>query len=115
MQVTDKKYVLAYFVFDAIQKVLKYFTPFAVGGFMLFKRGVFESLGGFNENDKFAEDYHLSTKIRPSKFYIDPDYCYTSSRRLQTKGVWYMVRLMTRCFIHRNNPEFYTVDHGYWS
>ena len=64
--------------FDVIQYLTKFSTPFAVGGFMLFNLEVFNSLGGFNPDDKFAEDYHLSSKIKPNKFYVEDKIVYTT-------------------------------------
>lgn len=47
-----------YELFYFLQKLISFNTPFAVGGFMIFNTDKFNDLGGFNTNDKFAEDYH---------------------------------------------------------
>lgn len=112
---TDYPYRWVFRVFDIVQWYTSMTKPFAVGGFMLFKLDVFNKLGGFNEEDKIAEDYHLSSKVLPSKFKVQNNYVYTSSRRFDKKGVWYMIRLMISCWINRGNPEFYKKDYNYWS
>lgn len=107
-------YKLPYLIFDFVQFFLSSRTPFAVGGFMLFNKKEFIRLGGFNEEDKFAEDYHLSMKVDSNRFKIFKQTAITSDRRFRNKSVWYMVRLMTRCWLNRNNDEFYKKDYNYW-
>ena len=98
------------------QKYLtKFSTPFAVGGFMLFNLETFNSLGGFNPDDKFGEDYHLSSKIKPNKFYVADKIVYTTSRRFKNKGLFYMVKMMIKSWFNRNNDEFFTKEHNYWT
>lgn len=103
-----------YQIFWVIQKIISKWTPFAVGGFMLFKTEEFIKLGMFNEEDKFAEDFHLSMKVNPKKFYLFNYPVITSDRRLKNKGVFYMVSVMIRCWLNRNNDDFYTKDYNYW-
>jgi len=108
------KYNILYNLFYYIQKLISRKTPFAPGGFMLFKKDTFDKLNGFNIKDVFAEDYHLSMKIDPKKFKIHQYPAYTLDRRLKNKGVLYMVKLMLKCFINRNNDSFYTKEYNYW-
>ena len=81
---------------------------------MLFKKSEFDRLNGFNEDDKFAEDYHLSMKVDPKKFKIYNKTILTSNRRLKNKSIFYMIKVMTRCWINRNNDDFYKNDYDYW-
>jgi glycosyltransferase involved in cell wall biosynthesis len=111
----EGKYDWVYRVFDKIQWLSSKTTPFALGGFMLFKTETFNKLGKFNENDKIAEDYHLSSKIKPKKFKVANFYVYSPARRFENKGVWYMIKLMFSCWLNRNNDKFYTKDYNYWS
>jgi glycosyltransferase involved in cell wall biosynthesis len=115
MRTDDGHYNYVYKSFDIIQHLTKSTTPFAVGGFMLFNLEVFNSLGGFNPDDKFAEDYHLSSKITPNKFYVDNKIVYTTSRRFKNKGLFYMVKMMIKSWFNRNNDEFFTKEHNYWN
>ena len=107
-------YNWAFRLFSIIQKISSKFTPFAIGGFMLFKVETFKTAGGFDEKAKVAEDYLLSAKIKPNKFKIVNKVVYTTSRRFENKGVWYMVKLMFASWWNRNNPEWFKNDHKYW-
>jgi glycosyltransferase involved in cell wall biosynthesis len=111
---TDKPYRWVYRVFDIIQWLTSFNKPFALGGFMLFKMETFKKLGGFNEEDKIAEDYHLSSKIQPKKFKVINKYVYTPARRFKNKGVFFMFKLMLNCWFNRNNENFYKKSHNYW-
>jgi len=111
---TSGKYAYIYDLFYPIQELISRFTPFAIGGFMLFNTEEFRRLGGFNNEDKFAEDYHLSMKVDPDRFHIFSERVYTSDRRFRNKSVWYMVRLMVLCWFNRKNDEFYKKDYNYW-
>lgn len=111
---TDKKYNFVYRVFEILQWYSSKTKPFALGGFMLFKTKTFNTLGGFNEEDKIAEDYHLSSKIKPNRFKITNYFVYTPSRRFNKKGVWYMIKLAWKSWINRNNDEFFKQDFNYW-
>jgi len=110
----DRKYDWVFQVFNIIQQISSLFTPFAIGGFMLFKTDTFRALGGFNEQAKVAEDYLLSSKVKPSKFKIIGKVAYTSSRRFEKKGIWYMLKLMLGSWWNKNNPEWFKNDHNYW-
>jgi glycosyltransferase involved in cell wall biosynthesis len=107
-------YKIVYLIFDFIQLFTSFSTPFAVGGFMLFRTDKFKQLGGFDPEDKFAEDYHLSSKIHPKQFHILNKKVVTTSRRFRNKGVFYMIKMMTKCWLNRNDDSFYKKDYGYW-
>ena len=110
----DGKYDWIFQIFNVVQSIISKLTPFAVGGFMLFKTETFKSLGGFDEDVKIAEDYLLSKQIKPNKFKIVNKVAYTTSRRFENKGVWYMIKIMLSSWWNRNNPEWFKNDHGYW-
>ena len=110
----ERKYRWIYRLFDIIQRYTSKTEPFAVGGFMLFKTDVFKKLGGFATDDKIAEDYHLSSKIKPSKFKIINRYAHTPGRRFKNKGVWYMIKLAWKSWRNRNNDEWFRQDYKYW-
>jgi len=111
----DGKFNSIYCLFDIVQGIYKYFTPFAVGGFMLFDRFHFNLLKGFDNEDKFAEDYHLSSKVSPEKFFIENEIVYTTSRRFENKGTLYMVKMLLKSWWNRNDKEFFKSDHNYWN
>lgn len=89
-------------------------SPCAIGGYMLFDLEKFNKLGGFNDEDKFAEDFHLSMKVKPSRFLVSPHKIYTTDRRFKKKGLWYMLKLSFLSYINKNNPDFFKNDHNYW-
>lgn len=111
----DGKFNIIYSLFDIVQSVYKYFTPFAVGGFMIFDRFYFNLLNGFDKDDKFAEDYHLSSKVSPKAFYIENEIVYTTSRRFKNKGTFYMVRMLIKSWLNKDNEDFFKTDHNYWN
>jgi len=110
----DGKFDWIYKIFNVVQWFSSKTTPFALGGFMLFKTDTFNELKGFNNEDKIAEDYHLSSKISPSKFRVENLFVYTPSRRFEKKGLWYMMKLMVMCWWNRNNDDFFKQDFNYW-
>ena len=89
-------------------------APCAIGGFMLFDKAKFDKIGGFNNEDKFAEDFHISTKISPLFFYVIDKKTYTTDRRFKKKGLYYMMKMAALSMINKNNPEFFKNDHNYW-
>ena len=111
----DGKFNHIYSMFDMVQSIYKHFTPFALGGFMMFNRLQFIALGGFDNEDKFAEDYHLSSKVSPKKFFIKNEIVYTTSRRFENKGAFYMVKMLLKSWLNRNNEDFFKSDHNYWN
>lgn len=110
----DGKFDWIYKIFNVVQWFSSKTTPFSLGGFMLFKTETFKKLKGFNNEDKIAEDYHLSSKILPKKFKVANHSVYTPSRRFEKKGLWYMIKLMIMCWWNRNNDEFFKKDFNYW-
>ena len=111
---TTGEYNAIFRMFDTIQKIFKPITPFCLGGFMMVKMSVYNSIGGFDENARVAEDYLFSKQVRPSKFYIMNTTVFTTPRRFESKGVWYMLKLMVSSFFNRNNKTHFENDKGYW-
>ena len=61
-----------------------------------------------------TKDFHLSSKIKSKKFKIINKTVYTPSRRLKNKGLFYMGKLMFKCWLNRNNDDFFKKDYNYW-
>ena len=114
IRTTNGKYNYVFKTFDFIQKMSKFISPFCLGGFMLFKTNTFNELGGFDEETKVAEDYLLSKQIKPNRFKIINTTVFTPPRRFENKGVLYMMRLLVRSFLNRNNKQFFKDDNTYW-
>ena len=108
------KYSFVFPVFEWFRDLFSFHTPCAIGGFMLFDTEVFNNLGGFVDEDLFAEDFHLSSKVSPDKFYVVNKKVYTTDRRFRKKGLWYMLKMAVLSTINKNNPEFFKNDHNYW-
>jgi glycosyltransferase involved in cell wall biosynthesis len=115
---TDPEWNWCYRIFDFTQwfshKILK--QPFAIGGFQLFEYKTYVDIGGYDSSQLFAEDYCISLKIKPERFLVHKSKkaVWTSPRRFQKKGIWYMVKVMYLAYINRNNPNFFKQSHGYW-
>jgi len=82
----DPRAKLGFIIFNTINHALKYFSPFAVGAFMLTRRDRFEEFGGFPENFSTSEDYFLSRKYSPRKFKIVGHHFGQDSRRFKKMG-----------------------------
>ncbi len=90
-------------------------TPFAIGGFQLWNTKAYWETGGYVSSQKFAEDYWISSKCKIGKFLIlRINGIWTSARRFKNKGIRYMIWLMIKSYINRNNPKFFDEDHNYW-
>ena len=108
------KYNYVYKTFDVIQSISKWITPFCLGGFMLVRSETFRGLGGFDEEIKVAEDYHLSKQIKSTKFKRLNHVIFTPPRRFEAKGVGYMIKLMIGSFFNHRNKKWFTEDKNYW-
>ena len=81
---------------------------------MFIRSETFIEIGGFDEEIKVAEDYHLSKKIKRNKFGRTNNVVFTSPRRFENKGVFYMLSLMLGSFFNRKNKLWFTEDKNYW-
>jgi glycosyltransferase involved in cell wall biosynthesis len=108
-------YSFVFPIFEFFRDLTSSKAPGAVGGFMLFDLAEFNRLGGFINEDKFAEDFHLSMKISPFRFHVSPHKIYTTDRRFKKKGLFYMLRMSLLSYINKDNPDFFKNDHKYWN
>jgi glycosyltransferase involved in cell wall biosynthesis len=88
--------------------------PFAIGGFTMVNRQVFNSLGGYDEKAKQSEDWLLSKKISPKKFKLIPELVTQDNRRFKRYGYFSMVKLLYNNWKNRNNTQYFYEDQGYW-
>jgi glycosyltransferase involved in cell wall biosynthesis len=107
-------YSFVFPIFEFFRDLTIKTAPCAIGGFMMFKMSEFKLLGGFNNEDKFAEDFHLSMKVNPLKFGVSDEKIYTTDRRFRKKGLWYMIKMAYLSNKNKHNPDFFTDDHNYW-
>ena len=103
----DPRAMLGFTIFNTINHTLKYFSPFAVGAFMLTRRDKFEEFGGFPEKFSTSEDYFLSRMYSPKKFRIIKHHFGQDSRRFKKMGYFGMTRYLMKNFINRNNKAYW--------
>jgi len=102
-------------LFDIQQRMSNWLgTPFAIGGFQLWKTEAYWKTGGYDETHLFAEDYWVSQKAENMVIHKTKG-VWTSARRFKNKGFFYMFLLSIKCYINRNNTEFFKHHHQYWT
>jgi glycosyltransferase involved in cell wall biosynthesis len=108
---------IGFAAFNLINNVLKYFSPFAVGAFMLTRRDRFEEYGGFPEKFATSEDFFLSRMYSPKKFKILNHHFGQDSRRFKKMGYFGMAKYLIKNFVNRNNRSYWdTIDNSkYWN
>lgn len=113
----DPRAKIGFIIFNTINQALKYFSPFAVGAFMLTRKNKFEEFGGFPENFSTSEDYFLSRMYNPKKFRILRHHFGQDSRRFKKMGYFGMGKYLVKNFINRNNKTYWdNLDSSkYWS
>jgi len=113
----DPRAMLGFTLFNTINNTLKYFSPFAVGAFMLTRKDKFIEYGGFPEQFSTSEDYFLSRKYSPKKFRIIKHYFGQDSRRFKKMGYLGMGKYLIKNFVNRNNKKYWDKLDGskYWS
>ena len=113
----DLRAMIGFTAFNLINHALKYFSPFAVGAFMLTRRDKFEEFGGFPEKFATSEDYFLSRKYSTKKFKIVKHHFGQDSRRFKKMGYFGMGKYLIKNFINRNNKSYWdNLDSSrYWN
>jgi glycosyltransferase involved in cell wall biosynthesis len=113
----DIRAIIGFTIFNIINHVLKYFSPFAIGAFMLTRKDRFEELGGFPEKTVTSEDYFLSRMYDPKKFKIVNHHFGQDSRRFKKMGYFGMATYLIKNFINRNNKKYWdSLDSSkYWN
>ena len=103
----DMRAIIGFTLFNTINHTLKFFSPFAVGAFMLTRRDRFEEYGGFPEQFATSEDYFLSRKYSPQKFKIVRHHFGQDSRRFKKMGYMGMAKYLVKNFVNRNNKKYW--------
>ena len=113
----DPRAKLGFALFNVVNHALKFFSPFAVGAFMLTRRDRFEEYGGFPEKFATSEDYFLSRMYSPKKFKIVNHYFGQDSRRFKKMGYFGMGKYLIKNFVNRNNKQYWdSLDSSrYWT
>lgn len=111
---TEKGFNWIFRLFDIQQRMSNWVgTPFAVGGFQLWKTEAYWKTSGYDETHLFAEDYWVSQKAKSMKIHKTKG-VWTSARRFKNKGFFYMFILSIKCYINRNNTDFFKNHQNYW-
>ena len=111
---TERGFNWIFRLFDIQQRISNWLgTPFAIGGFQLWKTEAYWKTGGYDETHLFAEDYWVSQKAEKMIIHKTKG-VWTSARRFKNKGFFYMFLLTIKCYINRNNAEFFKQHHNYW-
>jgi glycosyltransferase involved in cell wall biosynthesis len=113
----DPRAKIGFTTFNLINHALKFFSPFAVGAFMLTRRDRFEEYGGFPEQFATSEDFFLSRKYSPKKFRIIKHHFGQDSRRFKKMGYLGMAKYLVKNFVNRNNKAYWdSLDSSrYWN
>ena len=113
----DMRAIVGFTLFNTINHTLKFFSPFAVGAFMLTRKDRFDEFGGFPEQFATSEDYFLSRKYSPRKFKIVRHHFGQDSRRFKKMGYLGMGKYLIKNFINRNNKKYWdSLDSSkYWN
>ena len=113
----DIRAKIGFTTFNLINHTLKFFSPFAVGAFMLTRRDRFEEFGGFPEKFPTSEDYFLSRQYSPRKFKIVRHHFGQDSRRFKKMGYMGMAKYLVKNFWNRNNKPYWdNLDSSkYWN
>ena len=111
---TERGFNWIFGLFDIQQRLSNWLgTPFAIGGFQFWKTEAYWKTGGYDETHMFAEDYWVSQRAESMKIHNTKG-VWTSARRFKNKGFFYMFLLSIKCYINRNNTEFFKHHHNYW-
>lgn len=113
----DLRAIIGFKIFNAINRIMSKWVPFAVGAYMLTKRSIFEQLGGFPAKYQTSEDFFLSKMYHPKKFKLVNHYFGQDSRRFQKMGYFGMAWYLIKNFWNRNNEKYWeSIDYSkYWN
>jgi len=96
-----------YLLNNTFQLISKLDKPYSTGMYFMVRKEKFDELGGFNENDQYAEDYNLSRKINRNKFGIINSYIYSDDRRFKKLGYAGVIKLFLKTLKNKNNETYY--------
>lgn len=113
----DIRAQIGFMMFNAVNNIMKYKVPFAIGAFMLTRKAKFDELGGFPEKFGTSEDFFLSKKYDVNKFKLVKHYFGQDNRRFQKMGYFGMAKYLIKNFWYRNNEDYWkNLDYSkYWS
>ena len=112
----DKRAQIAFMIFNAINGIMKHWSPFAIGAFMLTRTDKFWQYGGFAEKYMTSEDFFLSQEYDVKKFKLMNHYFGQDNRRFQRMGYFGMAWYLIKNYCNRNNDKHWNnIDYSkYW-
>lgn len=112
----SKRAQIGFMLFNMINNIMKYWSPFAIGAFMLTRTDKFWEHGGFAEKYGTSEDFFLSQKYDVKKFKLMNHYFGQDSRRFEKMGYFGMAWYLIKNFWNRNNEKYWkNIDYSkYW-
>ena len=112
----DIRAKVGFAIFNIINNLMKHWSPFAVGAFMLTRTDKFWEYGGFGEKYATSEDFFLSKKYDVKKFRLMNHFFGQDSRRFKKMGYFGMSWYLIKNFWNRNNEQYWNnIDYSkYW-
>jgi glycosyltransferase involved in cell wall biosynthesis len=103
-----------YLLNNTFQFISKLDKPYSTGIFFMIRRNKFLELGGFNEQDQYAEDYNLSRKVNKKRFGIVNSFVYSDDRRFKKMGYTGVIKLFLKTLKNKNNENYYKQKINYF-
>lgn len=103
-----------YLLNNTFQFLSKLDKPYSTGIYFMIRRNTFIELGGFNEQDQYAEDYNLSRKIDRKNFGIVRSFIYSDDRRFKKIGYFGVIKLFLKTLKNKNNENYYKEKINYF-
>lgn len=103
-----------YLLNNTFQFISKLDKPYSTGIYFMIRRSKFLELGGFNEQDQYAEDYNLSRKVSRKKFGIVRSFIYSDDRRFKKMGYITIMKLFYKTLKNKNNESYYKEKINYF-
>jgi glycosyltransferase involved in cell wall biosynthesis len=110
----DWRATLMFIINKYATMILSKIRPFAIGGFTMVYKPFFDSIGGYNEEVKQAEDWLLSSQVPTYLFKLIPGLMTQDNRRFKKYGYLNMIKLIRRNWLNRDNLDYFKEDQGYW-
>lgn len=103
-----------YLLNNTFQFISKLDKPYSTGIFFMIRKSKFLELGGFNEQDQYAEDYNLSRKVNKKRFGIVNSFVYSDDRRFKKMGYTSVIKLFLKTLKNKNNENYYKQKINYF-
>jgi len=110
----NKTVKFIYLLNNTFQLISKLDKPYSTGMYFMIRKEKFDELGGFNEDDQYAEDYNLSRKVDRKKFGVVKSFIYSDDRRFRKMGYIGVMKLFYKTLKNKNNENYYKEKINYF-